>query len=413
MSGTLGNPLNSRRVIQILGITLFACRMVPAQIAMQNTGSSAVRIFQTDMAVLEAQEARKDLPCSVVAMKTFLGFDLRFHAGYDVTVPLKELSGGEDVLTMIFRVTPEGKKDDPVYFSQRINVPSIEDDAKGDAYLQGVFDLGEGKYHVDWLMRDRAERVCSSYWDVDASLPARDKAVSLMISPAVALASESEPFKDEPPVERERTGTITVKVLVHFAPQNSHAATLQPLDTNALISILRGIAREPRITRFSVVAFNLQERRVVYRQENADQINFPALGEALNSLKLGTIDLKRLGEKKGESEFLAKLIADEMQGSERPDALIFAGPKTLVEQKIEEESLGKVAPPEYPVFYMNYNFNPQNNPWRDAIGNAVRFFKGQEYTISRPRDLWFAWRDIMSKIVSLRFGRRGAAPPSD
>jgi len=41
--------------------------------------------------------------------------------------------------------------------------------------LVGSFDIGEGKYHVDWLMRDRAERVCSHSWDTDATLPVKDK----------------------------------------------------------------------------------------------------------------------------------------------------------------------------------------------------------------------------------------------
>src|SRR5712692_839309 len=53
-----------------------------------------------------------------------------------------------------FVFTPANHKDEPLYFSQRIGVPAIEADAKGEAYLQGGFDLGEGKYHVDWLMRD-------------------------------------------------------------------------------------------------------------------------------------------------------------------------------------------------------------------------------------------------------------------
>ena len=67
---------------------------------------------------------------------------------------------------------------------------------------------------------------------------------------------------------------------------------------------------------------------------------------------------------------------------------------------------------EYPVFYMNYNFNPQANPWRDAIGNTVRYFKGQEFTISRPRDLWFAWTEIMSRILRFKLGRRGDSASS-
>ena len=55
------------------------------------------------------------------------------------------------------------------YFSQHVNVPAIEENAGGPAYLNGTFDVGEGKYHVDWLMRDRAERICSSNWEIEAS----------------------------------------------------------------------------------------------------------------------------------------------------------------------------------------------------------------------------------------------------
>jgi hypothetical protein len=373
----------------------------------------AVHIFNTDSAILEAQEPRKDLPCTATPVKPSLGFDLKFHAGYEVSIPLKELVGEQNMLTMIYRITPENRKDEPVYMSQRVNVPSIEENAKGDAYLQGSLDVGEGKYHVDWLMRDRTERVCSAYWDIDANLPAKDKQVALEIRPGEVRATDTEPFKDEPPIEREQPGgALNVKVIMNFAPQDSGSATLQPLDMSALVSILRNIAREPQIGKFSIVAFNLQKQRVVYRQENQSQIDFPALGAALNSLKLGTVDVKKLSQKRGETEFLADLISREMKSQDHPDAVIFAGPKAMLDEGLPQESLKQVGDLEFPVFYMNYNLNPQATPWRDAIGNAVKYFKGFEYTISKPRDLWFAWGEIMSRIVKLRLGRHAAGAAS-
>ncbi len=145
---------------------------------------------------------------------------------------------------------------------------------------------------------------------------------------------------------------------------------------------------------------------MVYRQENTDQINFPALGEALNSLNLGTVDLKRLGQKHGETEFLANLLNQEMNNSKsHPDAVIFAGPKVMLDDSLPQDSLAHLAGIDYPVFYMNFNLNPQANPWRDAIGNTVKHLKGYEYTISRPRDVWYAWTEIMSRIVKVRLGK--------
>src|SRR5260221_210818 len=148
-----------------------------AQSLMPGTGpGGVVRILNTDSAVLEAQDVRHDLPCAVAPAKPLLGFDLRFHAGYEVSLPLREAAGKDGLLTTVFRVIPSDRKDPAAaYFSHRMTVPDIEEDAKGTAYLQGAFDLGEGNYHVDLLMRDRSERVCSFHWDVAAELPAKDK----------------------------------------------------------------------------------------------------------------------------------------------------------------------------------------------------------------------------------------------
>jgi hypothetical protein len=133
-----------------------------------------VQLNNSDMAVLEAQEVRKDLPCTVEPVKPTLGFDLRFHGGYEITLPMHDVAGSENMLSILARITPEGSLNEPLYFLQRVNVPKLPDDAKGDAVLGGLFDLGEGKYHIDLLMKDRSERVCAFYWDAEAALSERD-----------------------------------------------------------------------------------------------------------------------------------------------------------------------------------------------------------------------------------------------
>ncbi len=386
---------------------------IHAQILIHTAGiSHGANIFNTDLAVLEQDEQRKDLPCTVTPSKPALGFDLKFHAGYQVSVPLKELAGDENALNIVFRVAPQDHPDDPVYFTQRLRVPPIEEEAKGDAYLQGAFDLGEGSYHVDWLMRDRTERVCSSFWDTEANLSPKDRPMNLSIAPGAVGRADGEEFKDEPPVQRETTGQpLNVKVLVNFAPQNSLSPALQPLDTTALVSILRTIARDPRIGKFSVVAFNMQEQKVIYRQDSVNRIDFPSLGHALTTLNLGTVDLKRLSDKHGDTDFLTGLVRKEMAPGpeDHPDALIFAGPKILLDSNPPEEALKDTGDVDFPVFYMNYNLNPQAAPWRDAISHTVRFFRGYEYTISRPRDLWFAVSEMVAKIVKSRNGKTAAS----
>ena len=373
--------------------------------------NGGVRINNADAAILETHEARKDLPCTVTPGKPELGFDLRFHTHYDVTVPLNDLAGGENQLTILFRVTPNGKSDvDPSFFVQRIHVPVLNDDIKGDATLTGLLDLGEGSYHVDWLMRDRAERVCSFYWDSEASLPAKDRQMELTLPPGVVQETDSQQFAEEPPITRaQATPPISIKVLVNFAPQNADSPALRLTDTQALVTMLRQISREPQFGKFSLVAYNVQEQKVLYRQSAADKIDFPALGDAVQHIKLGTVDVQKLGQKHGEVEFLSNLITKEMSG-DHPDALIFAGPKIMLDESVPEEQLKPFAADvDFPVFYINYNLNPQAVPWRDSIGHAVKLFKGTEYTITKPRDLWFSVTEMVSRIVKSRHGRGAAS----
>ena len=409
MSTFVGPPRGSRCSHLVVGVWLVTAAGLPAQTILSGGMS---RLFTADAAILESGEARKDLPCSVTSVKPALGFDLKFHSGYEVTIPLKELAGEGNQLTMVFRVIPETRSDDPAYLSQRVSVPQIEDDSKGDAYLRGSFDVGEGKYHVDWLMRDRNDHFCSSSWEIEAALPTKDKEMALDLGPNQVEPVETEPFKEEPPVTRDQRETpLNVKVMVNFAPQNALSATLQPLDTNALVSILRNIARDPRIGKFSIVAFNMQEQRVIYRQESASKIDFPALGDALHSLDLGTVELKKLEQKHADTDFLADLMKREMKSDQgEPDAFIIAGPKVMLDDSVPADTLKQIGEPKFPLFYMNYNVNPQANPWRDAIGSAVKSLKGAEFTISRPRDLFFAWSEIMGRIVKLKFGRAASVP---
>jgi hypothetical protein len=398
--------------ILILPALITPALVIPALIApahaqaLLGTPGGRVHLVGTDQAVLEAQDIRKELSCTVTPVKPVLGFDLRYHAGYTVTIPLKELAGPENVLNILFRVTRLDGTGEPSYFIQHFKVPMIDDEASGDAQLEGTVDLGEGKYHVDWMMRDHTESVCSFYWDMEAALPVKDRDMRLEEAAGSVEPAHEEQFTEEPPVARVLAPSpLKIKLLVNFAPQNYNASALRPQDTVALVSILRRIARQPEFGKFSLVAFNIQEQRVLYRQQSEDSIDFPALGEALHSIKLGIVDTRRLQQKHGDTDFLTELIQNEMKDADHPDALVFAGPKVMLDASVPEDTLKPLSAIDYPVFYVNYALNPQAIPWRDSIGRAIRVFRGTEFTISRPRDLWFSMSEMVSRIVRSKQGR--------
>ena len=395
---------------------LVCCPAATAQNMLKSADAlNEINLLPGDAAVLEMEEVKKDLPCVVTPVKPVMGFDLRFHSGYDILIPLKELASNGQTLTVVFAVTPASSKDSPRYFSQKFVVPELPDDAGGKTLLEGGFDVGEGNYHVRWLMRDHLERICSSTWDINATLNGKEQEMKMTIIPNAVEAADSEFFKPEPPVVRKPDGdALKVKVLVNYAPQESAAAAMAPVDASALVSILRTIAREPRIVKFSVVAFNLNEQRVVYRADNLDEINFPDLGKQLHSVRLGMVDYKHLADPHSPTDFLTHLVQDELAGNPA-DAVIFAGPKAFLDEPVAVDSLKDIGAITFPVFYMNYMLVPPGGSWsdapvwRDAIGSVVKRLRGFEYTITRPRDLWTSWTDIMSHIAKMKLAGTASA----
>ena len=369
-----------------------------------------VHLFNSDLAIFEAGEPRADLPCDVTPDKPVLGFDLRFHAGYEVTIPLTAFAGSDDWLTILFRVSSDGPNTRSIYLMQHYKVPFVEPDAKGDATLQGAFDLGPGNYHIDWLMRDRAEHVCSSSWDSEASLGPKEQNLTPSLTPGAIEPAASEDFHEDPPIRREPEAQLRVRILLNFAPQNALSAVVRPVDTGAMISILRGLSHDPRIGRFSLVAFNMQEQKVIYHQDDSSRIDFPALGRALQSIHLGTVAVNQLVEKHSDTEFLASLLKEEVApGPETPDAMIIAGPKVMLDADVPASALKAAATAAFPIFYLNYNRDPQSIPWRDTISKAVRSLRGSEYTITEPRDLYSAVNDIVSRVVKSRNERSASS----
>ena len=55
------------------------------------------------------------------------------------------------------------------------------------------------------------------------------------------------------------------------------------------MSMVRSITRQPEIGCFTLVAFNLRGQQIVYRQDDARNIDFAALGKALPVSASGTI----------------------------------------------------------------------------------------------------------------------------
>ncbi|MCL4782034.1 MAG: acetyltransferase [Bryobacterales bacterium] len=412
-------PLLRPAACSLLALCLLAAAPAAPQEMVQPAENTGVNIPVSDLAIFEAGIPRSDLRCKVERSDAVLGFDMNFHAGYHVDLPLSEVGSGDNILSVLFRVYPVDQPREKRYFSQRFRVPDFpevaeDETVKGSAYLEGSVLAGPGKYKVDWLMRDRRERVCASSWTFEVQPYTKEEALPITLTPGVVRAPPAHPFQDfhdqRVPKDASRA-SLHVKLLVNFAPLNSKSAVLQPVDLAALLSIVKSVARDDRVGQISVVAFNVREQRVLYRQTAVDHVDYEAIGKAIDSLQQGTIRYSLLADKNSDTRFLTNLITTEMSSESPLDAMVFVGPKVMLDENPPVDLLSDAGHVEFPLFYVNYNLNPRENPWRDAIGSAVKYFRGAEFTVYRPRDLYQALRRMFTEIEDYR-ARKLAPPPT-
>ena len=377
--------------------------MLAASTAAGESGSRTgvdPRLQYDDLAALKSREPRAELPCQVKSDKPRLGFDLRFHSDYHVAVPVSVVADAGGWLQLAMRVMPTPGTEHSTYVAHRFATPGVPLGSKGEVLVSGGFDLGPGRYRVDWIMRDARERVCSSHWDLDARTGGGEQDLPLTLGPNQIVDLERHVSANGPLIKREFAQPLQVKILLNLSPAKPQEIVVRPDDAAVLLSILRSITGQPRIVLSTVVAFNLRAQKIVYRQEHADQIDFAALEEAALSRTSGTIDLSDLRDPQRETHFATRFLTDELGAqSDSPDAIVIIGSKVSLDRKVPLDSLKAKGSVMCPVLYLNYNSNP-HEPWSDTIGSALKAYKGAtSYNIVFPRDVGLAIRELLSRIA--------------
>jgi hypothetical protein len=395
--------------IELHWLCLSLIPMMNGQNLLTGQSSASAPVFRQEIVTaFEAGEPIKTLPCSVAPQKPLLGLDLAYHSGYLITIPTMEMAISRNRMGVIFRVISKEQPGRPTYFGDHIVVPPLDENAPGTVEVAGEVLLGEGSYHLDLVVYDSVDRFCSASWDVTAALPESDKPITLAL-PSGAVDARRHLFAVETAVPKG-VDTLKVKVLANFVPRSKSSGAMPDIDQEALVSILRALGRDPKVGSISLVAFDLYEERIIYRQDSVTRLDFPSLGKALATMNPGTVAVEQLANRNSSGEFLADLIDTELGVDQiRPDAVVFIGPKAFIEGKVPMDHIPHSGSDATPVFYLNYVHNPQETPWRDTIGNVVKRLRGLEFNVTRPRDIWNALSVVISRAAAsrsaLRFGR--------
>ena len=329
----------------------------------------------------ESPAGGRKLTCEATHVKPFLDFAFRFESGFAVRCPVKVFEGKAVHLVLYARVTPASGK--PVVLGLDFTTPAMPADMRPRTNLRhvtanfdfsGAFTLGEGEYTVDLLAVDSMNRFLQTRWKLKAARARGEELVPLTIEPQHAGQLSSRPWEGK--LVKPGQG-VRVTVLLDAAPRDPNSIQLRAWDRSFLMDSVSSVLRQIPCESVRLVAFNLEQQREIFRDEQFDRTGFRRLGRALRELELGTISYSVLKRQRGWAELLTNLTNQEVQSEAPSDLVIFLGPVTRLHEKIPLADL------------------------QPAMGNRPRFFDFEYFPI------WLGGSEFPDSIHHLTMARNG------
>ena len=351
--------------------------------------------------ILDHESAGERLSCIIKRQDPSLDFEFRFTAGFTIECPLKAFEGRKSSVDTFVRVTPEGGG--PVVLGGIWSLPAAPSDAAaGDPRklntnleLSGAFTVGEGRYRVEVLAVDDRERTCRKEWQINF---VRHHAVAA--SPAILKANTVAPADFVPWNGGLQTATRSVRltVLLDVAPINARETTLRAWDRLMLLDSLSSLLRGMPCKSVRLVAFNLDQDREIYRNNQfrgGDQ--FDALEKAMQELELGTVSYNVLQQQQGWVQMLWNLTSSELRAGDPPDAVIILGPATRTRMRIEKAKLQPRETTNPRFFYFEYS-TLLGDPFPDSMGTLTKALRGTAFVFHSPQELAQDIQKMLGKL---------------
>lgn len=342
--------------------------------------------------LFSAPAQHNGLSCTAKPYHPFLDFAFRFEGGYVLTCPIKQFQGKENSLLTFVRITPAGKGA-PLTLADRSTIPKLPPALQqeinwkhlsAEAELSGVFTMGEGEYRIDLVSIDEQMRSFRKSWTTKAFAHGHEKHAIIAIPPNTASSALILPQRAAGnPAIGPSTRRLTV--LLDAAPMQPFSRKLRAWDRAFLLQSLASLLRDTPYSSVRLIAFNLDQRQEIFRQENFKHSDFLNLAGALSRLELGAVSYHVLQDQQGWSRLLAKLVNDEQTAQNPSDAVIFLGPRIRIDEKIPREML-KLEGTNPRLFYFEF-FPAFSGDFPDAIHHLTTACKGTVLKLHSPAEL--------------------------
>jgi hypothetical protein len=338
-------------------------------------------------------EKDKPLSCHVQPISAHLSYSFRMQAGYVVSVPMKQYRGPNHALAILSKVTPEGHE--PSYFASGVRLPDLPKN-KNEMELGGTYLVGEGRYTVDWVLFDDADRTCRKSWRFEAKLNPAERSLKIGIPPETVRELSfrrwsvgGKSLDDVRPIRR-------LTVFLHAAPLIPRSTRFRPQDRGILLSSLASLLETLPARFIRLVVFNLDQQKELFREDVLTPAAYNQAVGSLNNLQLQLVDYRVLQNRRGHISLLTDLVNKELQAKEQSDAVIFLGPTARYFDKVPEFDLPATAPR---FFYLQYKpVFRSGGDFPDSIEFAVKKVHGKAMLIHTPDELAKAIKQIESDM---------------
>jgi hypothetical protein len=332
------------------------------------------------------------LRCRVDHLPPRLSFSFKYWSGFEVTLSSDEVVGPEgNRLVTVFRVRAKQPEGPWTYFFQDSVLPEVPPNKKVDLWYGGGFFAGVGKYEVEWLLVERAGKVCRKSWTFSAS-GARN--VEMATPPNTVTSVRLEDwagFKATPDTKGE------VTVMLHAAPvmRRRYVTKLSPWDRTILLTSLKSVLDQVKVTRARVVVFDIDGRRELFRSADFRPRDYRRLFGVLERANFGTIDYATLAKGPPAGEYLFGIVEKEIAAA-RGQPVIFLGPEMRPSNARLPERQAEVKLDAGKMFYLCFPLSLADP--EDLIAKIVKG-KGKSFRLFYPQDLAAAIRQMNQRLT--------------
>lgn len=386
----------------LLGLAVLACMALATPGRCQELEVLPPKYRAKANRLIDNSPRKGGLKCSIEREKPYPDFTFHFDTGYYMSCPFWQFGGKDTHVWIYIQVTPRGRK--PVALSTygvfkglpvklSLMAPGK---AKAEFDVTGAFSVGEGHYHVKVLLKDAHGRSCSRGWNIKVT-PREQRKV-----PEVLAPHQVETLKVPAWHGTQDKGGLRLTVLLSATAISPYAPKLKAWYRTMLLQILSSLLQQTPCRSVRLIAFNLDDQRLIYQANPFEPSGFTKLRHAFNHLNLAVVSVHSLEQRKDWAKWLARLANRQVTADSPPDAVIFLGRTARWTHKVPKRLLAPRETERPQFFYF------ENGPWNlfpDALGHITKSLGGKVFRISTPHDLGRAIHKMLAQVKQAKLER--------